>query len=242
MFARLGAFVVRMRWVVIALAVGVVAFGAVWGTRAVDSLSDGGFYPANGPSARADHRIEREFGRQNADVVVLYSSGQHTMAEPAFTQPVSRVLSGLERRSEVAQVRSYFTTKATAFVSEDNHSTFATISLTGTDEKTRTDQYEKIKGALAVPDTTTLVGGREAALADFNEKTEDGLRTAEIIATPVLTVLMLFIFGGAVAACMPLVIGVLAVLGGFVITRLLTYVLDVSVFAINVITIIGLGL
>ncbi|MGW4238974.1 MMPL family transporter [Streptomyces sp. NPDC004749] len=243
MFARLGELVVRMRWLVIALAIGVVAFGAVWGTRAVDSLSDGGFYPTNGPSAKADHRIEQEFGRQSADVVVLYAAaGRGTVADPEFTRRVSHTLTELADRPEVAEVRSYFTTKAPAFVSEDGQSTFATISLTGTDEKTRTDQYEKVKRALPVPDTTTLVGGREAALAEFNEKTEEGLLTAEIIATPVLTILMLIIFGGVVAACMPLVIGVLAVLGGFVITRLLTYALDVSVFAINVITIIGLGL
>ncbi|MDQ1006044.1 putative membrane protein YdfJ with MMPL/SSD domain [Streptomyces sp. V4I23] len=242
MFARLGGLVVRMRWVVIALAIGVVAFGAIWGTRVTDSLSDGGFYPDNGPSAKADHRIEQEFGRQNADVVVLYSSDRHTMDDPEFTEPVSDALSALDERPEVADVRSFFTTKAPDFVSEDSRSTFATISLTGTDEKTRNEQYEELREILAVPETTTLVGGREAALAEFNKKTEEGILTAEIIATPILTVLMLIIFGGVVAACMPMVVGVLAVLGGFVITRLLTYVLDVSVFAINVITIIGLGL
>jgi uncharacterized membrane protein YdfJ with MMPL/SSD domain len=242
MFARLGAFVVGVRWLIIGLAIGTVAFGAVWGTRLVDSVTAGGFYPETGQSAQADERIEQEFGRQNADVVVLYTSDRYTMADPEFSQPVSNALSALRQRPDVAAVRSFFTTKASSFVSKDGHSTFAAISLTGTDEKTRADQYEEINKTLPVVGTSTLVGGREAALAEFNELTAKGIQTAEIIATPILTVLMLIIFGGVVAACMPLVVGMLAVLGGFVITRLLTYVTDVSVFTINVITIIGLGL
>ncbi|MFF4525044.1 MMPL family transporter [Streptomyces bluensis] len=242
MFARLGGLVVRARWLVIALAVGVLAAGGVWGTRVVDSLSDGGFYPEHGPSAAADRRIEKEFGRQNADVVVVYTSDRSTVDDASFTDPVRDKLSDIAKRGEVADVRSYFRTGSPAFVSRDERSTFAVISLVGTDEETRADQFEKVKELLPVPGTTTLVGGREAALADFNKKTEEGILTAEIIATPILTVLMLIIFGGVVAASMPLVVGVLAVLGGFTITRLLTYVTDISVFAINVITIIGLGL
>ncbi|MFI1732231.1 MMPL family transporter [Streptomyces acidicola] len=242
MFARLGGLVVRARWLVIALAVGVLAVGGVWGTRVVDSLSDGGFYPEHGPSAEADRRIEKEFGRQNADVVVVYTSDRSTIDDASFTDPVRDKLSDIAERSEVADVRSYFGTRSPAFVSRDEHSTFAVVSLVGTDEETRADQFEKVKELLPVPGTTTLVGGREAALADFNKKTEEGILTAEIIATPILTVLMLIIFGGVVAASMPLVVGVLAVLGGFTITRLLTQVTDISVFAINVITIIGLGL
>lgn len=242
MFARLGGLVVRARWLVIALAVGVLTVGGVWGTRVVDSLSDGGFYPEHGPSAEADRRIEKEFGRQNADVVVVYTSDRSTIDDASFTDPVRNKLSDLAKRSEVADVRSYFRTGSPAFVSRDERSTFAVISLVGTDEETRADQFEKVKHLLPVSGTTTLVGGREAALADFNKKTEEGILTAEIIATPILTVLMLIIFGGVVAASMPLVVGVLAVLGGFTITRLLTYVTDISVFAINVITIIGLGL
>lgn len=242
MFARLGGLVVRARWLVIALSVGILAVGGIWGTRVVDSLSDGGFYPEHGPSAEADRRIEQVFGRQNADVVVVYTSDRHTIDDEAFTKPVTSRLSGLAGRAEVADVRSFFRTGSPAFVSRDEHSTFAAISLTGTDEATRADQFEKVRELLPAPGTTTLVGGREAALADFNKKTEEGILTAEIIATPILTVLMLIIFGGVVAASMPLVVAVLAVLGGFTITRLLTQVTDISVFAINVITIIGLGL
>jgi RND superfamily putative drug exporter len=164
------------------------------------------------------------------------------MADPEFAQPVSRALSALAERPDVAEVRSYFTTRAPEFVSTDGRSTYAVISLTGTEDQTRADQYRDIKDVLPVAGTTSLIGGREVALAEFNELTAEGIQTAELVAAPILTVLMLIIFRGVVAACMPLVVGVLAVLGGFVITRLVTYVTDVSVFAVNVITIIGLGL
>ena len=75
-----------------------------------------------------------------------------------------------------------------------------------------------------------------------NEQTSEDLARAETLSLPVLLVLLIIIFGGLVAAATPLLIGGLAILGAFIAIRLLNTVTDVSVFAINVITLIGLGL
>ena len=74
------------------------------------------------------------------------------------------------------------------------------------------------------------------------ERARADVQRAEELSMPVLLVLLLVIFGSLVAAAWPLVIGAVAILGAFVVTRLLTSVTEVSVFAVNIITLIGLGL
>ena len=74
-----------------------------------------------------------------------------------------------------------------------------------------------------------------------NEQTSKDLARAETLSLPVLLVLLIVIFGGLVAAATPLLIGGLAILGAFIAVRVLNTVTDVSVFAVNVITLIGLG-
>jgi trehalose monomycolate/heme transporter len=242
MFAWWGGVVVRLRWLIVGLSIGVAAIGATWGASVVDSLSDGGFYPEDGPSAVANERIEAEFGRQHNDVVVLYSSDEYTVTDPRFAGPVTDLLAGLRGRPEIAGVTSFFDSPDPSLVAEDGQATVVAVHLTGADDQARAEQFAAISDDLDVPGVTAQIGGREATLADFNSQTEADIITAEMIATPVLTVLVILIFGSLVAATTPLLIGLLAVLGGFTVTRLLTYVTDVSVFAINVITIIGLGL
>ncbi|MFZ3493615.1 MMPL family transporter [Streptomyces sp. 5.8] len=253
MLNSLGGFVVRTRLLVIALAAGVVLVGGLWGTRLTDSLTDGGFYPASGPSATAAREIEELFGRQDADVVVLYSAtGDGKVTDPAAAVAVARSIRELSALPEVAQVASHIgpgvdggaPEQRSEHVAEDGRSAYAVITLTGTGEKSRAEQFQSVRDGARAPGAGVgvLVGGREATLADFNRLTAEGILMAEIIATPILSLLMLFIFRGVVAAAMPLVVGLLSVLGAFTVTRLLTQVTDVSVFAVNVITIVGLGL
>src|SRR5207248_518582 len=79
-------------------------------------------------------------------------------------------------------------------------------------------------------------------LDDASKRSAADVQRAEELSMPVLLVLLLVIFGSLVAAAWPLVIGAVAILGAFVVTRLLTSVTEVSVFAVNIITLIGLGL
>src|SRR4029453_2666226 len=89
---------------------------------------------------------------------------------------------------------------------------------------------------------TTTVGGVFAFLRDANEQIEADIVRAEVISLPVLLVLLLFVFRGLVSAVTPLVVGVVAILGGFAVTRVVANFTDISVFAANVITLLGLGM
>lgn len=242
MFSWWGQAVVRLRWLIVALAAAIIVTGASWGTGIFDSLSDGGFENPDSPSAQAEERIEELFGPQGGDVVILYSSQEHTVEDPEFAEPAAQTLEEVAARDEVSAVTSYFETDSAEFVSEDGHSTVALVSLSGDDDEERADQFEDIRDELPAPGLDTELGGWAAIFSDINAQTQDDLIRAELIAMPLLLVLMVIIFGSLTSALTPLLVAVLAILGGLAVTRLLTYVTDVSVFAVNVITIIGLGM
>ena len=242
MFAGWGRVVVRARWLVLALSLGLVVLGATWGTGVFDRLTDGGFYNEHSPSAEAADRIESEFGRTEADIIALYTSPDLTVADRRFADAVTGKATETAELPEVDVVASYWSTGAENFRSVDGHATYLAITLSGIDDVTRAEQYESVADRLAIAGFTTQLGGRAAVFDDVNSQTQDDLITAETYSLPILLILLVVIFGSLVAAVTPLVIGILAIMGGFVITRLLTTVTDVSVFAVNVITIIGLGL
>ena len=242
MFAWWGRVVTRFRWAVLAVAVAVVVIGGTWGAGVFDSLSDGGFYNPDSPSQQAEQKIVDEFGRQAVDVVVLYESDAADVNDPEFTAAVTDILDDVRARADVESVASYYDTGSPAFVSDDGRATYAAITLTGEDDAERSEQYTALKPYLDADGLTTSVGGFSAIFDDVNTQTQQDIITVEMFTLPILLLLMIVIFGSLVAAMMPLLIGVIAIMGGFIITRLLTQVTDVSVFAINVITIIGLGL
>ena len=129
------------------------------------------------------------------------------------------------------------------FVSADQHSTYITIRLRDNDEDGKLADLRAIEPLLeAGGDVETEVGGIYAFLRDANEQVERDIVRAELISAPVLFVLLLVVFRGLVAAATPLLVGGVAILGGFVVTRIVASLTEVSVFAANVITLLGLGM
>jgi len=242
MFAWWGRTVVRFRWTVLAAGLLLLVVGAVWGTGVFGTLSGGGFDDPASESSRAQERITAELGDQGADLLVLYSSDTATVDDPAFRKPVTATLDQLRQRPEVAGVTSWFETQAPALVSADRRATYALVQLRAADEDAQAAAYDTLRPALDAPDVTTQAGGAVPFLAAANEQTTEDLTRAELFAMPILLVLLLIIFRGLVAATTPLLVGVLAILGALIVVRLINLVTEVSIFAINIITLIGLGM
>ncbi|WP_422770832.1 MMPL family transporter [Plantactinospora sp. WMMC1484] len=242
MFAWWGSVVVRLRWVVLAAGLVLVAVGATWGVGVFGSLTGGGFEDPASESVRTDRRITAELGNQGADLLVLYSSDTATVDQPVFRDPVVATLDRLRRHPDVASVTSFYETGAPALVSADRHASYAAVQFRATDPDEQAEVYRHLRPALDAAGVSTDVGGTVAFLAEANEQTTEDITRAETLSLPVLLVLLLLIFRGLVAAATPLLVGGLAILGAFVAVRLLATVTDVSVFAINIITLIGLGM
>ncbi|GAA4448355.1 MMPL family transporter [Phytohabitans houttuyneae] len=242
MFAWWGRAVVRLRWGVLAAAAVLVVVGATWGTGVFGKLTGGGFDDPASESTKARERIIAELGNQDVDVLVLYSSAAATVDQPAFRDPVTATLAEVRTLPEVASVTSWYDTQAPNLVSTDRHATYAVVQLRAVEPDDKTAAYERVAPVLDAPGLTTEAGGSVPFGYEANDQTERDLIRAETLSLPVLLVLLVIIFGGLVAAGMPLLVGGLAILGAFLAVRLLTLVTDISVFAVNVITLIGLGM
>ncbi|WP_406107708.1 MMPL family transporter [Micromonospora globbae] len=242
MFGWWGRAVVRLRWAVLAAAVLLAAVGATWGAGVFGQLTGGGFDDPASESSRAYARITDELGPQGADLVVLWSSDTATADQPAFRDPVTATVSRLRERPEVTSVTTWYDSGAPALLATDRRATYALVRLRGGDEDGKTAAFRALRPVLETPGVRTQIGGNVPFLEEANTRTTEDITRAELLSMPVLLVLLVVIFGGLVAASTPLLIGGLAILGGFIAVRVVNLFTDVSIFAINVITLIGLGM
>jgi uncharacterized membrane protein YdfJ with MMPL/SSD domain len=240
MFRRLGMATFRHRWAVLGMAAVFVVFGGVWGTQVFGGLSTGGFADPASESSRASELADSTIGRTGNDLVVLYRSNETTVDDPSFAGSVAETLRALPD-DVVTRTITYWETGSPALVSDDRRSTYVVLTLAG-DDVERIDGLETIEAELSAPGLQTLVGGITAVNRDIRERVAADIARAETLSLPALLVLLVLVFGSAAAAGLPLVVGTLAILGAFTALRLLSLVTDVSVFSINLVTILGLGL
>ena len=247
MFEAWGRALARRRKLTLAITLLFVAFAGVWGTGVFGRLSSGDdFTPPSSQSQHEANLAAQVFGRNDADVVVLYRSASMTVSDPAYRQAVTAALSSLPR-ADVAKVTTYWSSGSASLVSTDRHSTYAVLQLTGADDAARHTTYDAIKNdltpaSLTADGVTAKVGGNVAMEVAVNSEVSADIAKAEGFSMPVLLILLLLIFGSLVAASLPLVIGGVAILGSFTVLRLLTMFTTVSIYSLNITTILGVGL
>ncbi|MBA3742097.1 efflux RND transporter permease subunit [Sporichthya sp.] len=120
--------------------------------------------------------------------------------------------------------------------------TYAALRLVGDTDEDKEKAYAAVRERLAAPGLHTELGGPVAVFADIGNQVESDIAKAEALSLPIVFLLLVFVFGSLAAAAMPLVIGGLAILGAFTMLHVLTLFTDVSIFAINIVTMLGLGL
>lgn len=247
MIDRWGAFVARRARAVLAVGMLVVLAAGVYGIGVFDALSQGGFDDRDSEAAR-ELRLEQDtFGNQTVDVVAIYSSDATTVADPAFRAAVEQVLGGLPESAVVSVVPWYAVDGAqgAALVSDDEHAAQVLISLAGSSQDEYLTHYDEVEPLLQAPASSGLdtdVAGSFAVYSDVNDITSEDLKRAELISMPLVVLLALLIFGSLVAASMPALVGLVAMVGALAIVRLIAELTEVSVFAVNVVSLIGIGL
>jgi len=247
MFEAWGRALARRRRLALAITLLFVAFAGLWGTGVFGQLSSGdNFTPPASESQHEANLATQVFGRNDADVVVLYHSAAMTVGDPAYRQAVTTALSRLPR-ADVAKVTTYWSSGSPSLVSADRHSTYAVLQLTGADDAARHTTYDAIKNdldppGLAADGVTARVGGNVAMEVAINSEVTADIAKAEGFSMPVLLILLLVIFGSLAAASLPVAIGGVAILGSFTVLRLLTMATTVSIYSVNITTILGLGL
>jgi len=244
MFTRIGQFTVRRRRLVLALTGVVVVLAGVLGGAVFDRLATGGFEDPDSESARAADLLDEEFGAGAPNVVLLVTADDGDVD----ADDVAAV--GLELTEELAaypkadDVVSYWSLGSPPPLrSEDGSAALVVGRLAGEQDEWQV-AGEGLDEAFAGDrgPVTVEVGGSVEIFNQVGETIENDLARAESVAIPVTLVLLIIVFGGVVAALLPVGVGMLAVLGAFFVLWLVTAVTDVSVFSINLVTALGLGL
>ena len=245
MFASWGRFVYRYRWATLAGS-GVLLAISIAGLLMGGTLTSGGPLTSNLESARAGNLISSELstGKVTSNFVLIFSSKTGSVSDPAFKDAVIAALAPIEGDSRISTLVTPYNapspTVAQALTATDGHQALVSINLKSTGMQARSD-YDFLR-ARVHSDTLTVIGTGFVAINEaFNKTLESDLQRAEFVTLPVTLILLVLIFASLVAAGLPLGVGVLTIVGGLAGTFFLNRYTDVSQYALNIVTLIGLG-
>ncbi|MDJ0392681.1 MMPL family transporter [Rhodococcus sp. G-MC3] len=239
---RWASFVVSHKRWVLAIAVVIVALSGVWGIGVFSKLSEGGFVDPGSEAAEVSSLVSG-LGQPTPDIVAIYTAPEGKTIDDIGPQ-VTAVLDEFQSKYSVENVTSYWTANAAAkeyLVSNDGTKALATITL-GPDSGITFSTFADIPPQLVVPDVTSQFAGGSVVGVSFSTTLQSDLVRSEAIAIPITLILLIIIFGGVVAAAVPVFVGILSVVSALAILRALTTVTEVSSFSINVASLLGLGL
>ncbi|BCO93207.1 MMPL family transporter [Mycobacterium intracellulare] len=227
------------------IAIGVLVFiaAAVFGVPVAKSLSPGGFQDPDSESARAIAVLTDKFGQSGQQMLILVTAPGGTNSEQARTVGTDLVHQ-LQGSPLVYNVSSPWTGAAPAdLVSRDGKSGLIVVNLKGGENfvqnnaQTLSDQFVHDRDGV-----TVRAGGAAMQYAQINKQNQDDLLVMEMIALPLSFVVLIWVFGGLLAAALPMALGALAVVGSMSVLRLITFTTEVSIFALNLSTALGLAL
>ena len=241
LFGALARLAFRRRWAILLVGLIILVIGATYGTGVFGALRGGGLTDPASESSREAARVDEKFPDSRISLILLLHSPTETVDQPGFMAAARQTLALVRRDPATQAITSYYDTHEARFVSRDRHSTYAVVSFKGTDEE-RAAAYPRLRSQMPKTALTISYGGPAVGDYEVDQQVQADLPRAGEISGPILLLLLLLIFRSAVAALLPLLIGAVSVLGAFALTRFLAHFLDISVFASNIIGLLGLGL
>ena len=228
----------------LAVAVLVMAAAAVFGLPAASSLAGGGFVDPNSESARAAALMAQTFHRGDMQMLMLVSSDRGVSDGPARAVG-TEIATELARSPYVTQVSSPWDapTPPPGTVSADGKSALIVAALSG-DETVAPKHALELAGQLAHnrDGVTVRAGGPSILYAQITERTESDLLRMECIAAPVSFAALVWVFGGLLAAAVPMAVAGFAIVGSLAVLRGMAMVTHVSIFALNIAAALGMAL
>ena len=218
---------------VVGIAVVAALIAGAFGGNVAEQLAPYGADDPKDDSVKSDKQLEAALGYDPAATLIAVVDG----ATRTKVQRVDRVL---ETDPDVAVSTSFYDSHERAQVSKDGRSQFIAVNFKTSDDDVQQDAAKRLGDELN--GDGVKLGGFAAASADVNEQVSEDLARAEMLAFPLLFLLSVLFFRSVVAASLPLLVGGMAIVGTFAALKLVNGVTDVSVFALNLTTGLGLGL
>ena len=242
--AALATFVVRYRWWVIGAWVVVFVASATLAPRVTGALKQG-FGEVDTESRIAMRHMVDELGLAESGVTLVFSSDTLEVSDPAYADEMEDAVAPLREIPEVSRIVTFYSLPNEALgetmVASDGRTTYAFVELEASIDESTT-LVEPIRDALADTELDVWVTGGIAAYADLTKYSEADLRRAELITIPLLAVALLIVFGGVVAAGLPVAMGLLSVAITLALMFLMAQVADMSILTLNIASFLGLGM
>jgi putative drug exporter of the RND superfamily len=240
LFYRLGAFVVRHRWPVLsAYLISLVLFG-IFGVQVFGAMKSEGFNDPGSDSSRAAQILAEEFETRDPLLVLAIQTPTNPDVDAPAVQVLLDQVAGIDG---VDGLISYWSTGgAEQFLGVDGRT--AQVLVFGSEGIDRaTVAAEIVESSTGLQgDLTVFAFGSEVVGNAFTEQISGDLVRAEIVAVPIITILLIFVFGSLVAAGLPFLVAGGTILGSFLVLFLVSRFTDVSVFSLNLVTGLGLAL
>lgn len=240
MFFRLGRFSYRWRKAIVVIWAFLFLVSIPFLLRVEEPLKVGGFSSDKTEASQARAVLERDLAFSPSTVVVIFQSESLTAADPSYLAQTRLILSNISSVPHVVDI--ILPEEDASLISSDGRTSYALIGMDLPPEEAQRTVPEFRAALREAPDLTTLVAGGPAFYADIETVSQRDLRRAELIAFPFALVALLLVFGSVVAACVPLAVGGLGVAAVLVALYWTAHVTDLSIFVLNLATMLGLGL
>jgi RND superfamily putative drug exporter len=237
---------VRWRWPLLVVPILIALACVPLATRVADRVSTGGWIPSNSDSTTVDGILDEEFGRRTTTHYILFRdpSGILPAADPRFRREVERLVRPLRNDPEVISLSTWGTTGNdlldSRLISDDGMMSIAIVNL-NQDIHAAASGLDRLMGLLESDLIEAQVGGWPATTAALQDLTRADLARAEWITVPLSLVLLFLAFGGLLAASLPILIALASLIVTFAIITVMSRYIETSIFAINVVTMIGIA-
>ena len=246
MFESLGHLLVRRKKAALALFIIGIILSGVFGSLIFSRLDAGGYSDPKSDSYKVYEYLRDDLKINDPSVVVVVDAGRREVTSPDVVQEAKSLEAKIASEEGVTKTLSYWSSGGEATLkSKDGRAGYILIygeadafspesqSLGAVFQ----DKYEGKYGSFTLyPGGVAVVGNA------ISEKIAADLKIAEIVSIPLTFILLAFVFGALAASAMPLIVGVAAIIGAFFILYLISLFTNVSVYALNLTTGMGLGL
>ena len=244
MFNKLGSLIVAKSKLIFAIYLIAVILAGGIGSAVFGKLDSGGYSDPNSDSAKAFTYLTDVFKVKDPAVVLVVET-KDGITNPTAIASATKLENRIKTETGVDSTLSYWSAGgAPSLKSTDGKSAFLFIFSDDVDWDNVQSLGKNIQAKYdgKFEDLTVYASGTGVFAHAINTKISEDLKLSESISIPLTFILLIFVFGGLVASAMPLLVGVSAILGSFLVIYLLTFVTGVSIFALNLITGLGLGL
>tara|TARA_B100000686_G_scaffold293492_1_gene323043 strand:- start:1328 stop:3538 length:2211 start_codon:yes stop_codon:yes gene_type:complete len=239
LYSRVAAFSHSYRFIVVLFWLIVLVSSSLVAPKAIDNLVSGGFDVENTESAKASKLLE-EMGLTQSTIDIVFRSNEGYLDYGQFLEKIDRATSQLNGIPEVAKIQVPQNSMHPS-VSDDGRTVIVVLWIDGSLDETQRlvpeirSLIEEQKGI------SVYVTGFASVFYDIEKASENDLRRGETVSLPLVLLVLLFVFGAALAAFIPLITGLVAIAGTVGLIFLASLTMEMSVFSLNIATFLGLG-